>query len=88
MMKTKLLILFILLSFSTLFADVINYDKVIRNLKGVKSYEKENYENSEENFKRNSIKYPKDSRDRCSVKTKTCRNYYFFSNQIISFIKD
>ncbi len=61
-MKTKLLILLILLSFSILFSDVVNYDKVIRNLKGVKSYEKENYENSEENFKRNSIKYPKDSR--------------------------
>ncbi|MCK5051236.1 MAG: hypothetical protein KAS53_05840 [Candidatus Cloacimonetes bacterium] len=62
-MKAKLLILLILmLSFSTLFSDVVNYDKVIRNLKGVKSYEKEDFENSERNFKRNAIKYPKDSR--------------------------
>ena len=62
-MKAKLIILSILiLSFSTLFSDVVNYDKVIRNLKGVKSYEKEDFENSEENFKRNAIKYPKDSR--------------------------
>ena len=62
-MKAKPIILSILLlSFSTLFSDVVNYDKVIRNLKGVKSYEKEDFENSEENFKRNAIKYPKDSR--------------------------
>lgn len=62
-MKAKLLILLILLlSFSTLFSDVVNYDKVIRNLKGVKSYDKEDFENSEENFKRNAIKYPKDPR--------------------------
>lgn len=62
-MKFKLLILLILLlSFCTLFSDVVNYDKVIRNLKGVKSYEKEDFENSEDNFERNAIKYPKDSR--------------------------
>lgn len=62
-MKTKLLILFIvLLSFCTLFSDVVNYDKVIRNLKGVKFYEKEDFENSEDNFKRNAIKYPTDAR--------------------------
>ena len=62
-MKVKLLILLILLlSFCTLFSDVVNYDKVIRNLKGIKSYEKEEFENSEDNFKRNAIKYPKDSR--------------------------
>lgn len=62
-MKVKLLILIILLlSFNILFSDVVNYDKVIRNLKGVKSYEKEDFESSEDNFKRNAIKYPKDSR--------------------------
>lgn len=62
-MKVKLIILLILLiSFSTLFSDVVNYDKVIRNLKGVKSYKKEDFENSERNFERNAIKYPKDSR--------------------------
>ena len=62
-MKAKLpILLFLLLSFSTLFSDVVNYDKVIRNLKGVKSYEKGDFENSERNFKRNAIKYPKDSR--------------------------
>ncbi len=62
-MKAKLIILSILiLSFSTLFSDVVNYDKVIRNLRGVKSYDKEDFENSEDNFKRNAIKYPKDAR--------------------------
>ena len=62
-MKAKLIFLLILLlSFSILFSDVVNYDKVIRNLKGVKSYEKEDFENSEDSFKRNAIKYPKDAR--------------------------
>ena len=62
-MKAKLIILLILLlSFSILFSDVVNYDKVIRNLKGVNSYEKEDFENSEDNFERNAIKYPDDSR--------------------------
>ena len=62
-MKVKLLIpLILLLSLGTLFSDIINYDKVIRNLKGVSYYKKENFENSEENFKTNAIKYPKDAR--------------------------
>jgi len=62
-MKAKLMILLILLlSFCTLFSDIVSYDKIIRNLKGVKSYEKEDFEISEDNFKRNSIKYPKDAR--------------------------
>ena len=62
-MKIKLLLLIIMLMFlSTLFSDVVNYDKAIRNLKGIKQYEKENFENSENNFKRNSIKYPKDAK--------------------------
>lgn len=62
-MKTKLIILLIpVLSFCTLFSDVVNYDKVIRNLRGVKSYDKEDFENSERNFERNAIKYPKDAR--------------------------
>ncbi len=62
-MKAKLpILLILLLSFSTLFSDVVNYDKVIRNLRGVKSYNKEDFENSEDNFKRNAIKYPKDAR--------------------------
>ncbi|MDA3813624.1 MAG: hypothetical protein PF570_05150 [Candidatus Cloacimonetes bacterium] len=62
-MKVKLIILLILLvSFSTLFSDVLNYDKVIRNLKGIKSYEKEEFENSEDDFKNNAIKYPEDPR--------------------------
>ncbi|NQT64725.1 MAG: tetratricopeptide repeat protein [FCB group bacterium] len=62
-MKAKILILLILvLSFSTLFSDVVNYDKVIRNLRGVKSYDKEEFENSEDDFKHNAIKYPEDPR--------------------------
>ncbi len=62
-MRTKLFILLILLlSFSTLFSDIVNYDKAIRNLKGIKSYEKEDFDSSEESFKRNSIEYPKDAR--------------------------
>ena len=62
-MRAKFIIILILFfSFSILFSYVVSYDKVIRNLKGVKSYEKEDFESSEENFKRNTIKYPKDSR--------------------------
>ena len=62
MKARSIVIITFLIIFGSLFSDVINYDKVIRNLKGVKSYEKENYENSGEDFKRNAIKYPKDSR--------------------------
>jgi len=62
-MKIKLLLILVtLVLVSTLFADVISYDKALRNLKGVKAYEKDDYANSEENFKRNSIKYPNDAR--------------------------
>jgi len=62
-MKKKIVFLFIMLLFlSTLFSDIVNYDKAIRNLKGIKSYEKEDFDSSEESFKRNSIEYPKDAR--------------------------
>jgi len=62
-MRIKLLLIIVTLVFCyTLFADVISYDKALRNLKGVKAYEKDDYADSEENFKRNSIKYPKDAR--------------------------
>ena len=56
-MKIKLLLLiFMLISINTLFSEVLSYDKAIRNLKGVKAYEKDDFANSEENFKQNSIK--------------------------------
>lgn len=62
-MRIKLLLLiFMLLSLSTLFSEVLSYDKAIRNLKGVKAFEKDDFANSEESFKQNSIKYPKDAK--------------------------
>ena len=57
-MKTKLIILFMILTSSLLYSEVINYDKAIRNLKGVKSYSNEDFENSEKIFEQNAIKYP------------------------------
>lgn len=61
-MKIRLIFLLSVITFSILSSDVLSYDKVIRNLKGVKSYQKEDFENSEEDFKNNALKYPKDAR--------------------------
>ena len=60
-MKIFLIISIIFISFS-LFAEVLNYDKVITNLKGIKEFEKENFTDSEKEFSKNSINHPRDGR--------------------------
>ena len=45
-----------------MFAEVLNYDKVITNLKGIKEFEKENFTDSEKEFSKNSINHPRDGR--------------------------
>ncbi|MCK4312254.1 MAG: hypothetical protein KAW88_05920 [Candidatus Cloacimonetes bacterium] len=59
-MRNLLIFLFILISFN-LFAEVLTYDKVFTNLKGIKFYNNDNFEESEKKFSENSINYPKDS---------------------------
>ncbi len=60
-MKIIFIISIIFISFS-LFAEVLNYDKVITNLKGIKEFEKENFTESEKEFSKNSINHPRDGR--------------------------
>ncbi len=60
-MKIFLIILTISISFS-LFAEVLNYDKVITNLKGIKEFEKKNFTESEKEFSKNSINHPRDGK--------------------------
>jgi tetratricopeptide (TPR) repeat protein len=51
-----------LLSIFSLQAEILTYDKVLKNLKGIKQYNKENFERSEELFNENSINNPRDGR--------------------------
>ena len=55
------LISFLLVS-SILSADILTYDKAIQNMKGIKYYNKDNFQNSEKEFSDNAIRYPDDSR--------------------------
>ncbi|MCF7858212.1 MAG: tetratricopeptide repeat protein [Candidatus Cloacimonetes bacterium] len=61
-MKTKLLILFLLVFVSFLSAELVNYDKVIRNSKGQRYYDKKSYQQAGDTFKKNALEYPKDPR--------------------------
>lgn len=45
-----------------MFAEVLNYDKVITNLKGIKEFERKNFTESEKEFSKNSINHPRDGR--------------------------
>ena len=58
----KLLIIISLFLTSQLVADMLNYDKVLSNLKGLKYYKEEKYDDAEKTFSDNSIQYPDDSR--------------------------
>jgi Ca-activated chloride channel homolog len=60
-MKKLILSVFFLVTFY-LSADILNYDKVLSNLKGVKYYNKEDYGKADSLFNENSINYPNDSR--------------------------
>ena len=43
-------------------AEILNYDKVLSNLKGIKYYQDKNYEDAEKIFSDNSIQHPGDAR--------------------------
>jgi len=57
-----LLIILFLLSSAVLPAEILTYDKAIQNLKGIKYYNKDNFQDSEKKFNDNAIRYPDDSR--------------------------
>ncbi|RLC51937.1 MAG: hypothetical protein DRI23_04025 [Candidatus Cloacimonadota bacterium] len=64
-MKTFMRKLIILVFVSTIFhlsADMLNYDKALSNLKGVKYYNNGDYGKADSLFNENAIKYPDDSR--------------------------
>ena len=58
------IILFIFIGFLSvnIFAEILTYDKVLKNLKGTKYYKKEEFEEANEEFNENAIKNPNDSR--------------------------
>ncbi|MCF7793286.1 MAG: tetratricopeptide repeat protein [Candidatus Cloacimonetes bacterium] len=60
-MKKKLIIL-MLISFSLLSAEMLNYDKVLSNLKGIKYYKNGEYDKAGEAFEDNAIQHPNDPR--------------------------
>lgn len=60
-MKKLSLITLLVISIQ-LSAEMLNYDKALSNLKGVKSYRNEDYSKADSLFSSNSIKYPNDSR--------------------------
>ncbi|MCK4655158.1 MAG: tetratricopeptide repeat protein [Candidatus Cloacimonetes bacterium] len=59
-MKIGLIIILLIISCS-LYSEFLTYDKVFTNLKGIKYYDNENFEDSEKKFIENSVNYPKDS---------------------------
>jgi tetratricopeptide (TPR) repeat protein len=56
-----IIISFILIS-TILSAEILTYDKAIQNLKGIKYYNKDSFQDSEKKFSDNAIRYPDDSR--------------------------
>jgi Ca-activated chloride channel homolog len=58
----KILLIISLVIATQMFADMLNYDKVLSNLKGLKYYKEENFEDAEKSFSDNSIQYPDDAR--------------------------
>jgi tetratricopeptide (TPR) repeat protein len=60
-MKSMFIFLILLLSCS-LFPEMLNYDKVLTNLKGVKYYNNEEFQESENYFNENSINYPREGK--------------------------
>ena len=58
----KILILLIGLITSNIFAEILTYDKVLKNLKGTKFYKKEEFDQANEEFNENAIKNPNDGR--------------------------
>jgi len=60
-MKIILIILIGLISIN-IFAEILTYDKVLKNLKGTKYYKKEEFEEAKMEFNENAIKNPNDGR--------------------------
>ena len=59
----KYMFIFLVLFLScNLFPEMLNYDKVLTNLKGVKYYNKEEFKESENYFNENSINYPREGK--------------------------
>ena len=54
----KLLILLLILPVLPLFSEFITYDKVHRNKKGIKNFEKQDFEEADELFQENSVNNP------------------------------
>lgn len=65
-MDNKILFIFLTVSFLSvsviLSAEILTYDKAIQNMKGIKHYDKNNFQDSEKKFSDNAIRYPDDSR--------------------------
>ena len=65
-MDNKILFIFLTVSFLSvsinLSAEILTYDKAIQNLKGIKHYNKNNFQDSEKKFSDNAIRYPDDNR--------------------------
>jgi tetratricopeptide (TPR) repeat protein len=56
----KIILLFTLLSLlSFLSSEVLTYEKVLKNRKGIQLYEQEKFENAEQTFQENAIRYPR-----------------------------
>jgi len=58
----RIFLIIILLIISVLHADILTYDKVIKNLKGIKKYDQEDFQSSEDLFNENSVNNPRDGR--------------------------
>ena len=65
-MDNKILLIFLTVSFLSvsgiLSAEILTYDKAIQNMKGIKFYDKDNFQDSEKKFSDNAIRYPDDNR--------------------------
>lgn len=57
-----ILIIFIGILSVNIFAEILTYDKVLKNLKGTKFYKKEEFEQANEEFNENAIENPNDGR--------------------------
>ncbi|MFC1888113.1 tetratricopeptide repeat protein, partial [Candidatus Cloacimonadota bacterium] len=60
-MRIALILALVTTSFC-LQAEILTYDKVLKNLKGIKEYENEDFQSSEELFNENSVNNPLDGR--------------------------
>lgn len=57
-MLKMIITLLLIVSLSYTYAVNLTYDKVLRNLRGIKSYDQKSYEDARENFEENVINHP------------------------------